>query len=101
MIFIIEFKIQTCSELQAKFFGKTNFWNFNYESSKIDFNYEKYTANVFPAKIVLQFWTGLYFEIHEDFGEEVIKMLEIKGFNNLEIRQDLQGKNRMIRAVLP
>lgn len=42
---------------------------------------------------------SLYFEIHEDFGEEVIKMLERKGFDNLEIRQDLQGKNRMIRAI--
>lgn len=43
---------------------------------------------------------SLYFEIHEEFGDEILNMLKSKGFNNLEMRQDLQGKNRMIRAVL-
>lgn len=44
---------------------------------------------------------SLYFEIHEEFGYETLNMLENKGFSNLEMRQDLQGKNRMIRAILP
>ena len=43
---------------------------------------------------------SLYFEIHEEFGPEILNMLKSKGFGNLEMRQDLQGKNRMIKAVL-
>ena len=43
---------------------------------------------------------SLYFEIHEEFGPETLNMLKSKGFGNLEMRQDLQGKNRMIKAVL-
>ena len=44
---------------------------------------------------------SLYFEIHEEFGYETLNMLKNKGFSNLEMKQDLQGKNRMIRAILP
>lgn len=40
----------------------------------------------------------LYFEIHEDFSEEVIQCLTTHGFVNIELRKDLQGKSRMIRA---
>lgn len=40
----------------------------------------------------------LYFEIHEDFSEEVMHCLTIHGFVNIELRKDLQGKSRMIRA---
>ncbi len=40
----------------------------------------------------------LYFEIHEDFSDEVIACLTIHGFVNIELRKDLQGKSRMIRA---
>ena len=42
----------------------------------------------------------LYFEIHEDYGSETKKMLEEIGFENIMILQDLQGKNRMIKASL-
>ena len=41
----------------------------------------------------------LYFEIHEDKGEETLDMLTRKGFVNLELRKDLQGKDRMVKAV--
>lgn len=40
----------------------------------------------------------LYFEINEYLGKETIEMLEDKGFINIELRQDMQGKDRMIRA---
>lgn len=40
----------------------------------------------------------LFFEIHEKFGTETITMLEEKGFQNVVIRKDLQGKNRMVRG---
>jgi release factor glutamine methyltransferase len=42
----------------------------------------------------------LYFEIHEDFGNETVDMLLGKGFVDIELKEDLQGKDRMIRAVL-
>ncbi|SDF72748.1 release factor glutamine methyltransferase [Pedobacter terrae] len=40
----------------------------------------------------------LYFEINEYLGKETIKMLTDKGFINIELRQDMQGKDRMIKA---
>ena len=43
---------------------------------------------------------ALYFEIHERFGSETIKMLKIKGFLNVFLRQDLQGKDRMLKATI-
>lgn len=40
----------------------------------------------------------LYFEIHEDLGNETLDILKEIGFVNTELRKDLQGKDRMIRA---
>ena len=40
----------------------------------------------------------LYFEINEYLGNETIEMLATKGFINIELRQDMQGKDRMVRA---
>lgn len=40
----------------------------------------------------------LYFEIHEENGNTVKEMLIKTGFVNIELRKDLQGKDRMIRA---
>lgn len=40
----------------------------------------------------------LFFEIHENFGDQTQKMLESLGFSNVEIKKDLQGKERMIKA---
>lgn len=41
----------------------------------------------------------LYFEIHENYGQETLDMLSLKGFKELELRKDLQGKDRMVKAV--
>jgi release factor glutamine methyltransferase len=43
----------------------------------------------------------LYLEIHENFGEQVIKLLENSGFEKTELRRDINGKDRMIRAINP
>ncbi len=43
----------------------------------------------------------LYFEIHEDFCENILNLLEHFGFTSLEARKDMQGKNRIIRGVKP
>ncbi len=40
----------------------------------------------------------LFFEIHENFGKETIEMLEKLGYQNIELREDMQGKDRMIRC---
>lgn len=40
----------------------------------------------------------LYFEIHEEYGGEVKSLLSSLGFVNIELRKDLQGRDRMIRA---
>ena len=40
----------------------------------------------------------LFFEINERFGTEVLAMLVKKGFKHLELRKDLSGKDRMVKA---
>lgn len=41
----------------------------------------------------------LYFEINEQFGKETVVMLEEVGYQHVQLFKDLQGKDRMIRAV--
>ncbi len=41
----------------------------------------------------------LYFEIHEQYGNEVKAYLESVGYSNVLIYQDMQGKDRMISAT--
>ncbi|RYY21485.1 MAG: peptide chain release factor N(5)-glutamine methyltransferase [Chitinophagaceae bacterium] len=42
----------------------------------------------------------LFFEINEHLGEETMQMLRDKSFENIELRKDMQGKDRMIRCSL-
>lgn len=42
---------------------------------------------------------SLFFEIHEDFGKDTVAMLKELGYQNIEMRKDMQGKDRMIRCV--
>lgn len=50
------------------------------------------------AKEKLKVGGWLYFEINEQFGEEMSILLQEYGFVLIELSADLQGKNRMIRA---
>lgn len=43
----------------------------------------------------------LFFEINESFGAETVEMLMNIGFTNIELRKDMAGKDRMIKAVWP
>jgi release factor glutamine methyltransferase len=43
----------------------------------------------------------LYFEINEMFGKQVAGLLHSNGFIHVEIRKDLQGKDRMVRGTWP
>ena len=43
----------------------------------------------------------LYFEINQRFGTETVYMLRQKGYRNIELRKDLSGNDRMIKAERP
>jgi release factor glutamine methyltransferase len=43
----------------------------------------------------------LFFEINESYGMETLDMMKRIGFINGELRQDMMGKDRMIRAQWP
>ncbi|HET6559708.1 MAG TPA: peptide chain release factor N(5)-glutamine methyltransferase [Prolixibacteraceae bacterium] len=43
----------------------------------------------------------LYFEINEALGQETVEMLQEKGYTYVELRKDLNGRDRMIRAAAP
>ncbi len=40
----------------------------------------------------------LFFEINEALGKETVELLEVTGFTNIELRNDLFGKPRMVKA---
>lgn len=42
----------------------------------------------------------LFFEINEHLGKETVQMLNDKSFINIELRRDMQGKDRMIKCRL-
>lgn len=42
----------------------------------------------------------LYFEINEQFGNETADLLSLKGFKNIIVKKDINGKVRMLRADL-
>lgn len=50
------------------------------------------------AKKYLKSGGLLFFEINESYSKEMEKMLTELGFLNIELRKDLQGKARMMRA---
>lgn len=41
----------------------------------------------------------LFFEINESYGAETVALLDHMGFQNIELRQDMYGKDRMIKAT--
>lgn len=42
----------------------------------------------------------LYLEINERFGNEIVDLLTTKGFANIALKKDINGKERMIKAGL-
>ena len=42
----------------------------------------------------------LFFEINEYLGVRTVELLKTKGFINIELRQDMQGKDRMIKCSI-
>jgi release factor glutamine methyltransferase len=41
----------------------------------------------------------LFFEINENFGKETVELLIDKGFIDIELRKDMSGRDRMVKAV--
>lgn len=52
------------------------------------------------GKKYLKKGAGLYFEIHGDLSGPVAHLLEQESYHSVEIRQDLQGINRMVKALI-
>ena len=52
------------------------------------------------ASFTLQKNGLLFFEINENFGKAVVDLLKSKNFTAIELRKDLSGKDRMVRATL-
>ncbi|MBA4167677.1 MAG: peptide chain release factor N(5)-glutamine methyltransferase [Chitinophagaceae bacterium] len=48
----------------------------------------------------LRFPGKIYVEIHEDLAGETAEVFRLAGYNTIEIKKDMQGKDRMIRALL-
>lgn len=59
-----------------------------------------YRAIAVVAKEKLNPGGRLFFEINESLGEAVAGLLQEKGFTGIELRKDLSGKDRMVRAAL-
>ncbi len=55
-------------------------------------------ANV--AKEYLAEKGRLYFEINQYLGKETIELLQVKGFKNIELKKDIFGVDRMVKAEI-
>ena len=44
---------------------------------------------------------SLYYEINRAYGAETVRLLEDMGYEKVELRKDLSGNDRMIKAVRP
>ncbi|MBC7828824.1 MAG: peptide chain release factor N(5)-glutamine methyltransferase [Chitinophagaceae bacterium] len=50
------------------------------------------------AKEKMQAGGSIYAEIHEELATETVQIFSENGFGNIEIKKDMQGKDRMIRV---
>jgi release factor glutamine methyltransferase len=57
-----------------------------------------YKAIVHFAKKRLYENGAIYMEIHEGLGSEVVSLLNNEGYQNVELKKDMQGKDRMIKV---
>ena len=57
-----------------------------------------YQAIAEKAIRILKSGGMLFFELHESYAEQTKELVLTLGFDEVEIKQDLQGKNRMLKA---
>jgi len=60
-----------------------------------------YKAIIEFAKKRLYYNGSIYAEIHEDLGEAVVQLFTEAGFENVQLKKDMQGKDRMVKAAHP
>ena len=58
-----------------------------------------YRAIAQKSALTLKKGGYLFFEIHEKYSDEVMKLLSDKGYEEIELRQDINGKDRMVKAI--
>lgn len=58
-----------------------------------------YTRILTLGKTLLKPQGKLYFEIHESYGQQIVEELIRNGYQQVELKKDLQGKDRMIKAT--
>ncbi|MFT3753085.1 MAG: peptide chain release factor N(5)-glutamine methyltransferase [Paludibacter sp.] len=77
--------------------------------------YEPHLALFVPDSDPLLFYRGialfaqkhltdngkLYFEINREYGKETVEMLSELGFQDIELRKDISGNDRMVRGTAP
>jgi release factor glutamine methyltransferase len=51
------------------------------------------------AVLTLKTKGQLFFEIHSIFGAEVVALLQKKGFSEVRLKQDIHGRDRMVKAI--
>jgi release factor glutamine methyltransferase len=44
---------------------------------------------------------AIYVEIHEDSGNDVVQLFQSYGYTQVELKKDMQGKDRMVKAKKP
>ncbi|RYZ24190.1 MAG: peptide chain release factor N(5)-glutamine methyltransferase [Chitinophagaceae bacterium] len=76
-------------------------------------NWEPHTALFVPDNDALLFYRAIaafakkrlhpggciYLEIHEDLGDAVTQLFTEEGYPAVEVRKDMQGKDRMVRVI--
>lgn len=76
-------------------------------------DYEPHTALFVPNDDALLFYKAIavfakkrlypkgsiYLEIHEELSNEVVDLFRKEGYHKVEVRKDMQGKERMIKAI--
>ena len=74
--------------------------------------YEPHTALFVPNNDPLLFYKAiagfakkrlyqngaLYLEIHEDLAKDIVALFRAEGYHSVEVRKDMQGKERMVKA---
>lgn len=77
-------------------------------------DHEPHTALFVPDNDALVFYKALaefrkkrlyengsiYMEIHEGLGQDVVNLFKDSGYSNVELKKDMQGKDRMVKALL-
>jgi release factor glutamine methyltransferase len=86
------------------------------EKDSLDLNVSRFEPSValfVPDALPLQFYDAIcdlgsrylktggsvYFEIHEKYGKEMTNLLRIKGYRDVEIISDVNGKDRIAHAI--